>query len=65
MDFESRSGISNIISACNKFYHSRDGPLDFGRFIISGNATSVDKLMLEIQQHLDGCQQIHCRNNFW
>ena len=64
MDFESRPGISNIISACNKFYHSREKPLDYGRFIISGTPSAVDKLMVEIQEYLDKCQQIHYRNNF-
>ena len=64
IDFESRPGISNIKSACNKFYHSRENPLDYGRFIISGNPSAVDKLMIEIQEYLDQCQQIHYNNNF-
>ena len=64
IDFESRPGISNIKSACNKFYHSRENPLDYGRFIISGNPSAVDKLMIEIQEYLDQCQQIYYNNNF-
>ena len=64
MEFESRPGISNIISACNKFYHSIEKPLDYGRFIISGTPSAVDELMVEIQEYLDNCQQIHYRNKF-
>lgn len=63
IEFESRSGISKIISACNTVYHSRENPLDYGRFIISGKAYAVDKLMIEIREYLEECQRIHCQNN--
>jgi hypothetical protein len=62
MEFESRPGISDIISACNTFYHTNEKPLDYGRFIISGNPTSVDNLMIEIKEYLNECQNIHYRN---
>ena len=57
-EFESRTGIHEIISACNKFYHCKEKPFDFGRFIISGKADSVDKLMVEIREYLNKCQSM-------
>ena len=62
IEFANRQGISNIISACNKFYHTRDNPLDYGRFIISGKSAAVDALMIEIQDYLNACQKIHINN---
>lgn len=64
LEFESRPGISNIISACNTFYHTSEKPLDYGRFIISGKPHAVDKLMIEIREYLDRCQNIHNDNLF-
>jgi hypothetical protein len=63
IEFESRAGISNIISACNTFYHSRENPLDYGRFIISGTPSAVDTLMVEIREYLDSCQKMHNRRH--
>jgi hypothetical protein len=63
MEFEGRPGISNIISACNKFYHSKESPLDYGRFIISGKSHAVDALMIEISEYLNHCQSIHFSNS--
>ena len=63
IEFESRPGISNIISACNTFHHSSENPLDYGRIIIYGTPSAVDKLMVDIQKYLDECQQIHYGNN--
>ena len=59
LEFESIEGISNIISACNKFYYKSERPLDYGRFIISGKPSAVDYVMLEISNWLNKCQQIH------
>jgi len=62
LEFQSRDGISNIQSLCDHFIHSRENPQHYGRFIISGNPSSVDKLMIEIANWLETCQNIHYRN---
>jgi hypothetical protein len=60
-EFESRSGISTIITACNIVYHLIENPLDYGRFIISGTPSAVDKLMVEIREYLDN---VTINNNY-
>lgn len=61
IEFESREGISSVQSLCDDYY--RDGtPLHYGRFIISGTPNAVDALMIEIQEWLNTCQDIHLRN---
>ena len=62
LDFESRDGISDIISACNKCYNNSESPLDYGRFIISGKPPAVDSVMVEINNWLSKCQEIYTTN---
>lgn len=62
IDFASRPGISSVESLCDKFYHTRESPKHFGRFVISGKPASVDALMKEIKEWLRTCQSMHQTN---
>jgi len=62
IEFENRPGIASIDSLCEKFYHTSESPLHYGRFIISGKSSAVDKLMIEIKEWLDTCQKMHYHN---
>lgn len=64
LEFENRPGISNIISACDTFYHTSENPIDYGRFIISGKIHAIDKLMIEIREYLNKCQNIYNDNYY-
>jgi hypothetical protein len=65
IEFESRNGISSVESLCDYHYSTKENPLHYGRFVIRGKPKAVDALMIEIQEWINTCQQIHFNNNYW
>ena len=61
MEFESREGISSVDSLCDH-YSSGHPPNYYGIFIISGKASAVDNLMIEIKEWLEKCQGMYINN---
>ena len=60
-EFESREGISSVESLCD-YITCGLPPNYYGRFIIRGQSSAVDNLIIEIKEWLERCQDIYIHN---